>query len=124
MGAFAAIRRTATERFARQALAGIGDTQSAVNKDFEIERSSLRFLLRLEFLHLGQGDLAAEDGQGGTQSAGIVQPGATGHRHLRGSMNREIRRDAANQTADTRILHDGSVDPCGDDGAERPGGLG
>ena len=66
LGAFAAIGRTTAKGFTRQALAGVGDTEGAVDEDLEIERSALSGLLRLHLLHLRNRNLATKDGERGS----------------------------------------------------------
>ena len=66
LGAFTTVSRTAAKGFTRQALAGVGDTEGAVDEDLEIERSALSGLLRLHLLHLRNRNLATKDGERGS----------------------------------------------------------
>ena len=124
LGAFAAIGRAAAERFARQALAGIGDAERAVHEDLEVEGGALGGLFRLHLLHLRDRDLTAEDGERGAETAGVIDARRARHRHLGRGMNREVGRDAADEAADAGVLDDGGVDARRDDRAERACGLG
>ena len=124
LGAFAAVGRAATERFARQALAGISDAERAVDEDLEVEGGALGGLFRLHLLHLRDRDLATEHGERSAQTAGVIDARRARHRHLRRGMDREVRRDAADEAADAGVLDDGGVDAGRDDRAERARGLG
>ena len=50
--------------------------------------------------------------------AGKIHACRARNRHLRGSVDRKIRRQLADQFADTHVLHNGGIHPGGNDGAE------
>jgi hypothetical protein len=52
------------------------------------------------------------------QVAGELHAGGAGDRHLRGTMNREIRRERTNHPADPDVLDDRGIDAGCNDGAE------
>ena len=124
LGAFAAVGRAAAERLARQALAGISDTESSMHEDLEVERFALGGLFRLHLLHLRNRDLTAQDGQRGAEAAGVIDARRARHRHLGRGVDREVGGDPADESADARVLDDGGVDAGRDDRAERARGFG
>ena len=124
LGAFAAVGRAAAERFARQALAGIGDAEGAVDEDFEVERFALGGLFRLHLLHLRDRDFAAEDGERGAETAGVIDARRARDRHLRRSVDREVGGDPADEAADAGVLDDGGINAGRDDRAEGTRGFG
>jgi hypothetical protein len=71
-----------------------------------------------------EGVLAGEDDEVGAEFAGEVHAGRAGHGHLRGGVDREIRRQRTDEPADADVLHDGGVDAGGDDGLQVVGGRG
>ena len=94
-----------------------------MDEDFEVERRTLGGLLGLHFLHLRNRHFATQDGERSAQVTGEVDARGTRHRHLRRGVDGEVRRDAADEAADTRILNDGGVDAGGDNRAKRAGGF-
>ena len=133
LGAFAAVGGAAAERLGGEALAGVGDAERAVDEDLELDggggdrRAVGRGLLGelgLEFADLGEGVLAGEDDEAGAEIAGEADAGGAGDRHLRRDVDRQVRREGANQSAEADILHDHGVDPGGDEGADVVGGFG
>ncbi len=124
LGAFAAIGRAATERFARQALAGISDAERAVDEDLEVQGGALGGLFRLHLLHLRNRDLAAKHGERSAEATSVIDARRARHRHLRRGVDREVGRDATDEAADAGVLDDGGVDAGRDDRAERARGLG
>ena len=124
LGAFAAVGGAAAERFAGEALAGVGDAERAVDEDLERQRHLGGGLGGVDLRDVGERIFAGEHDELRAELAGELHAGGAGDRHLRGAVDRKIRRERADQPADADVLHDGGVDAGGDDGAQVVLGVG
>src|SRR5512145_2072338 len=79
LGALASIRGTSPESLAREALAGIGDTQSPMDKHLDGQRLGRR---RLELLKLFEGTLPGQHNQVAAKLRCESDTFRTGNRHL------------------------------------------
>src|SRR4029434_8795777 len=66
---------------------------------------------------------ASEDDQVASQFPGKLDAGSAGDGQLGGNVDGKIARQTADQPADANILHDGSVDTCGNHRAQELLGL-
>jgi hypothetical protein len=124
LGALAAVGGASAERFAGEALAGVGDAEGAVDEDFEGQGRSALAEGVPDSGDFGDGILAGEDHELAAQFAHELDPGRAGDRHLGRGVDGEVRGEPPDQAADADILHDGGVDAGGDDRAEVVFGLG
>jgi hypothetical protein len=65
-----------------------------------------------------------EDDELRAQFAGKLEAGGARDRHLRGAVDGKIRRQRPDQARDAHVLHDGGVNPGGDDRAQVVLGVG
>ena len=118
LGAFAAIGGASAEGFASQALAGIGDAQGAMDKDFQGKGDTCD---GLDFLY---GTFAGQHDQRAAKGPRKFDACRARDGHLGGGVDGEIGREPANQAAYPDILHDGGIDSGGDQDAQVAFGAG
>ncbi len=73
---------------------------------------------RIYFFNFCNRAFPREHSEIATEFAGEFHTRRAGDGHLRGGMNRKIRREMADQPADADVLHDGRVHAGGDDGTQ------
>ena len=104
LGAFAAVGTPLAERLARQALAGVGDAERAVDKDLE------RHPLLVEALEFPQREFAGQDRAGDPEIAGHLDTLRRGEGHLGRGVDGKFRNDRGRQTHQTDVLNDQRID--------------
>ena len=119
LGAFPPVGGSSPERLRRQALSGIRDAQGAVDERLERDWIGVGGENVADLGDLGERILPCEHHEGAAKLP--REPDARGRSdgHLRASMDREVRRDAADHLTDSDILHDRGVHPRGDDRPQR-----
>ena len=82
-----------------------------MHKHLQRHRQMALDQLLLQTFQIRQGQLAGQDHPFTAQRRRLGHAGSTGDRHLRGSMQRQIRHQAARQSAETHVLNDHGVHP-------------
>ena len=89
-----------------------------MDEDFQRERDCGGFLRGLDGGDFLEGIFASEDDELRAEFAREVHARGAGDCHLRGAVDREIRREFADDAADADVLDDGGIDTGGDDSSE------
>ena len=84
-----------------------------MNEDFDGQRVGL-----MNPLDFSDGTLPGQNDELASELLGKFDAGRAGDGHLSARMNREVRRELADQAANPDVLHDGGVDTCRDNGTE------
>ena len=105
LGAFAPIRRPASQRLAGQALPRIGHAKRTVDEHLQgkVDRPA-------DAADFRQRQLASEDDSRAAELAGELNPFLAGDRHLGRRVDLEIGRDRADQPRQSQILDDHRID--------------
>ena len=101
----AAVRAAAAERFAREALARIGDAQRPVDEHFELDRR-----LAADRANFWDRELAGQHHALDAELLGRANAFAAGERHLRRSVDRQVGTDRAQQPDEAEVLHEHGID--------------
>ena len=101
----AAVRAAAAERFAGEALAGVGDAQRAVDEHFELDRR-----LAADRADFGDREFAGQHHALDAEFLGGADALAAGERHLRRSVDGEVRAHRAQQSNEAEVLHEHGID--------------
>ena len=119
LGALPPIGAAAPQRLARQALAAVGDAERTVNEHFH-----RRLGAGPDAANVVERQLAGQDDPLDSQPADEFDPARLGERHLRRAVDRQARREAADQADEAQVLHDDGIRPGCDEAAEKAGRFG
>lgn len=106
LGALATVGAAAAEGFGGEALAGVGDAESAVDEDFEGE---FGMVVGLEAFEFAEGEFAGEDGLVDAEAFGEFQSLRGGDGHLGGGVEAEARGGFFYQLSKAKVLDDDGV---------------
>ena len=122
LGALPAVRAAATEDFAGQALARIGDAEGPVDKNLQGKAGGVSG--GWEFGEFAKGEFTGEDGEGDSLAAGKGDAFGRGESHLGRGMDGNLRADFSSQSNKSEILNDDGIDIGFSDPAKEAFGFG
>ena len=100
----AAIGAAAAERFARQALAAVGDAQRAVDEHFQRHVGARR-----DLADVVDRQFAGQNHALDAQPADEFDAARLGQRHLRRAVDRQLGSQPVHQPRQTQVLHDHGI---------------